>query len=126
MMPKTLLLALVSLVTATASPLQHQTHEMPVDTLGQDLWAGKNDTDDDAAVYNDTRLVIQIPHKHHHKEGEDHEVARWGGANVGWSGTLAEFVYYYDKHLCYGHIEYNDTSFPFYPSKKAGDTMNPS
>ena len=47
----------------------------------------------------DTRMVIHIPFKYHNKAGEDHEVARWGGANTGWYGTLAEFVYYYDRPL---------------------------
>lgn len=93
--------------------------EMPIDTLGHGLWEHKKKNDTDAAPYKDTRLVIQIPFQHHDKNGEEHEVARWGGANVPWSGTLAEFVYYYDQPLCYDHIDFNSTYFPFYPKNKS-------
>ena len=69
-------------------------------------------------------MVIHIPFKYHKREGEDHEVARWGGANVPWSGTLAEFVYYYDKPLCTAIPWSNGTGFPFYPNKKEGSDNN--
>jgi hypothetical protein len=70
--------------------------------------------------YHDTRLVIHIPFDLHHKEGETHEVARWGSNNIGWSGSLAEFVYYYDRPLCH-HVAWNDTTFPFYPKPAANE-----
>jgi hypothetical protein len=72
------------------------------------------------STYHDTRLVVHIPFALHHKEGEDHEVARWGSNNIGWSGSLAEFVYYYDQPLCH-HVEWNGTNFPFYPKPAANE-----
>ena len=71
-----------------------------------------------------TRLIVHVPFQYYKEQGEDHEVARWGGANVGWSGTLAEFVYYYDKPLCH-HVEWNDTTFPFHPNTTKDGIITP-
>lgn len=92
---------------------------MDVDILGEDLWGdNENKTDHNKAKgYHETQLVIQIPFEYHDKNGEEHEVAHWGGANMPWSGTLAEFVYYYDKNLCHHVVETNETALPFYPNK---------
>jgi hypothetical protein len=112
-----ILLMLWTETASVAASIVFTKGEETVDALaGVNLWNREtfSSQNNHSPSSKDSRVVIHIPFHYHKAKGEKHESARWGGANIPWSGTLAEFVYYYPQPLCH-HVEWNDTALPFWP-----------